>query len=1656
MKNRILLFLCLIGMSRVSNAQDFIQTVNSDSINDAYYAKMDDIFENVDLSLVPSGILYDRGFSYINMDYFDGTINDSSKTSPMAFGLAYASLRSMTVASSNNALPDPSFYRTAMNGVTAESDTIVVAGIHQEFHKMDTMSIENNLFTQVGDNLYDVSGRPSSPYNFDEVFLFSPAVTGVKSATINLKFNSNLFYNNTGKTIQDFDVDMDDDQGYRKSNINQAISANYTNSGQKNIKIKLTYTDNSVYYSHFDMFVEGPQTRSGSTPDIVHTITPTYDAIAEEGRGGGTINVFLACGHTEIQKPFIWAEGYNPVVGPIDLSLSVEDAIDRLSRDETLLHGQRLYDHLIENGYDIILLDYADGGDYLKRTGEFIEESIRWINTKKHAACSNEKNIIMGQSMGGVCSMLALKEMESTSEDHEVGTFIVFDSPIMGVNVPVSAQASLLAVAGASVNVPFSSDAGYLRDYVQILDDAVDLLNLPATRTMVKYMITVHPWVEPHLGPGFYNYLHNTLGGMPSDCDVLTITNGSNKGTSGTHNFNAGDLIVHGSANTMSAIAFFVNQFIDNDDESNIGVTTLTATATALGTIIAWIVGADVDTDVKLYAMPHYATGTIYSGFIEVDPWYAPPVVYSNTVWSVGVTTLPGIDNAPGGFVGMKNQGIILDDFDLGTLEPQVFEMQTWCFTPTMSVLNYHGAYTDNRFHDIQHNFQNNAAELAANNPEDVDNYLSNATTPNFGTAITYNNTAHTWFTEESAGYMLYHFVGDDLLAGVSTLSGSDYYNYGKASLVDGMVYNHWGTNTPIITNCILDHDLDVSNTFLGVNRNYNIGLTTGGSPSTLGIPNSTSSFTMHIGNSCVEDPTIYLTIKDGAELVLGDGFGRIGNVQVNDAHTIVVKSGGTIVINEGSSLILNDNSILILESGSKVINHGKMTLNHNSRVIYHDNAELVMDLSESEFVFNGGDLYIEDNATFKISNPSPSDPTGLFRLRKSAEIHGDPNSYFKLDGNSSSDRILILEKDAIMEFKDPGDLVEVKFQQGYARFYDNAQIHVPNEFYSVAFDYFNMGSLDNSYLRLLKHSRLYSSDLDDIRVRAHLGPYVANKLRMFNVNMTYSGQGKAVEVLGGSYLINDLDLDLTATAGQIYGIYSRNMISESLVVGCDLTGGPSAYLVDDMSHVMLKVKSSDFANASIGVNKTNGILGMKCNDFQNLGTGVRSGSNSELIMSVFGNEYGYNKFTNPMGKSIWFGSSDMPQLANGYNDFSKSSSGLYYEGNVNTAVLTGIDAKGNYWNGGVTPSNSDFSVTFSWTPGSVNYSDRMTATCGFYDTPIGLSGVPSIVHFNTSFLGEIPEIVIPGYNDQDPRAIDELIGEALVMSELYDTVNGNNTNALYLLRDIITFDYTTVNIDEDHLNFGLKYAANQMKSILINDFEQGNITTADNQSQFHSSVALYVSVLNKMSTILQDDEENLPLFFHEMEKAYLYRLIGHTGTALSILYNTESCGLDSLEQAYLNDFKFALSEEVAKVNYGYEAFLKDTVFTDTSDYTTPGNNGDTLYGFGTVINGLSSIVYTSSCSGQQNKVAITGDVNQFNIYPNPAQSFVNIAYKISDTEKGVFRLYGIDGKILNEVVLSPYQTDQYLDMSLRAKGIYLYSYTIDDAVIKTGKIVKE
>jgi hypothetical protein len=85
-------------------------------------------------------------------------------------------------------------------------------------------------------------------------------------------------------------------------------------------------------------------------------------------------------------------------------------------------------------------------------------------------------------------------------------------------------------------------------------------------------------------------------------------------------------------------------------------------------------------------------------------------------------------------------------------------------------------------------------------------------------------------------------------------------------------------------------------------------------------------------------------------------------------------------------------------------------------------------------------------------------------------------------------------------------------------------------------------------------------------------------------------------------------------------------------------------------------------------------------------------------------------------------------------------------------------------------------------------------------------------------------------------------------------------------------------------------------------------------------------------------------------------------------------------------------------------------------------------------------------------------DINHriFSLFPNPAQTEINIKYKLKNGEEGSIIIYDIYGRKIKEIGMLPNNNILKIDMNGVAMGIYTYKYLINNITEQTGKIIIE
>jgi pimeloyl-ACP methyl ester carboxylesterase len=275
------------------------------------------------------------------------------------------------------------------------------------------------------------------------------------------------------------------------------------------------------------------------------------------------VNIFYACADRQLRKPIIFVGGYEKAVLNPNLNNDWRDLIrDRIRLPFTsvdpmlqLLGGERTMERtLYEAGYDLIYVDWANGAvipgptpgttvtlpgipngdDYIQRNAYAIEKMLLEINKLKQASGSKEENILIGGSMGGLVCKYALLDMQSRNEKHEVRTFISFDSPLTGANIPLGTQALVqlmghitydlldypICVPGTSLCTP---------QLPTIVAAGLDAFNRPGVRQMVIQRVWRNGTnLSFGRSPEYTALMAEIAAFGPLNVEHIAVTNGAN------------------------------------------------------------------------------------------------------------------------------------------------------------------------------------------------------------------------------------------------------------------------------------------------------------------------------------------------------------------------------------------------------------------------------------------------------------------------------------------------------------------------------------------------------------------------------------------------------------------------------------------------------------------------------------------------------------------------------------------------------------------------------------------------------------------------------------------------------------------------------------------------------------------------------------------------------------------------------------------------------------------------------------------------------------------------------------------------------------------------------------------------------------------------
>lgn len=554
----------LFLVSVMATAQQEISTAYADAVNN--------MFAPLDKTRIPHKILLDFGFEYTNLKAFNGTLTDSTVVDAQTLKHIYNTLFSSRVTSATTGFINPNnfdsnwkTYRTA--GI------ITVSGLYYKYNAFINDAINLGKINFVNNQFQDkfVSGVWQNPYQEFQAFAMAPAITKYEGLNFKVKIPSTIFYSNYQSLVQSIQIDFGNGAGYVTVPFNQNVTINYTTEGVKVWKYKLNLTNGTSLLSQSKIEVTqgistipwgslSPATTAMATTSVASSTIYSHNITATKNFGGvyGTVKLTIDDTNNDgIRKPLIVAEGFD---AGIILAPEMANGMNtyKIFRRSILDSQNTELQSLLWNTnkqYDIIYVDWDNGVDYLQKNAFALEAVIAWVNSVK---IGTEKNVVVGQSMGGVIARYALADMEQSSLDHKTRLFVSHDAPQQGANIPISVQYMFRHVTNLYNRYAFPYGVQVID--VPFLENSI--LDQPATKQMLMNWVNGYSNIDNTISSSFYNELKGkglaNSGGYPINCRNIAISNGAECGI--TQGFNAGDNLL--SYNMGGRLPFLQNLLV--------------------------------------------------------------------------------------------------------------------------------------------------------------------------------------------------------------------------------------------------------------------------------------------------------------------------------------------------------------------------------------------------------------------------------------------------------------------------------------------------------------------------------------------------------------------------------------------------------------------------------------------------------------------------------------------------------------------------------------------------------------------------------------------------------------------------------------------------------------------------------------------------------------------------------------------------------------------------------------------------------------------------------------------------------------------------------------------------------------------------------------
>lgn len=440
--------------------------------------------------LAHSGVLLDRVLPLAHIEALDGSAS-APVVSAARWRQAFDELRRSSFSPATHrdlGTLDASARASLRGGV------LPIAWLDRAYERVRPEAISDGSLKLSGGRLQSISGLALLSSRAVAAAVLAPRT--YRGADLLFALDPALFVSDDPAPPLAISIDFADGRGPRPVAIGERVTVRYRETGTHTLEARVTRSDGSEALARFAIEVSALVT---PLPDDTLHITATIPYLGSYGTGDAY--VALAPGHTAIVNPILVVEGF--------------DLDNNMNWDElyTLLNQQNLIETLRSDGFDAVVLNFTDATDAIQKNAFVVAEAIQQIQAQISPLTPVS---VVGASMGGLCSRYALAYLEHHSIPHRVRTWLSFDGPQAGADIPLGLQHWIRFFSGQSVDA-----AAFLT-----------LLDRPAARQMLLYHYTNPAGTTGTADPMRTQLLSElaSLGDYPSLPRRLAVANGSGTG----------------------------------------------------------------------------------------------------------------------------------------------------------------------------------------------------------------------------------------------------------------------------------------------------------------------------------------------------------------------------------------------------------------------------------------------------------------------------------------------------------------------------------------------------------------------------------------------------------------------------------------------------------------------------------------------------------------------------------------------------------------------------------------------------------------------------------------------------------------------------------------------------------------------------------------------------------------------------------------------------------------------------------------------------------------------------------------------------------------------------------------------------------------------